>query len=449
MLKNFKKALCFVVCFIIFLSLFTVVDINNSSVEASSKIKITWMGFGQPHEKELYTKLVKKFMERYKNITVDYICTAPGQEYGMKIQAAMASGKLPDVFYVPPENLRAWVDAGKLLKITKYVKASKEINLNNIWPQAISRYMYDGKTIGKGDIYALPKDVGPFAFGYNKTMFKKEGIPLPDPKKPYTWNEFVEICKKVTKDTNGDGKLDQWGTDLDVNWTLHMFVWSNGADWLDSTKTKVTIDDPKFIEALQFFADLRNKYKVTPTAVQGQSISGYQRWLNGQLAFFPVGPWDVPVYNKLKFEYDLIPPPVSPKTKKPATWLGSLGFGVASTTKYPQQAVDLAAFLSTDREGQRMAYQMGLQIPNLIDMAKNEYVKWKEKPNNKMEFIRVIEDYGRRFPFEYTYDREWYDTFYSGLQPVLDGKMTAEQYCKQVKSKIQKLLDKANQKAKK
>jgi len=58
-------------------------------------------------------------------------------------------------------------------------------------------------------------------------------------------------------------------------------------------------------------------------------------------------------------------------------------------------------------------------------------------------------NYGRRFPFEYTYDREWYDTFYSGLQPVLDGKMSAEQYCKQIKPKIQKLLDKANQKAKK
>lgn len=82
-------------------------------------------------------------------------------------------------------------------------------------------------------------------------------------------------------------------------------------------------------------------------------------------------------------------------------------------------------------------------------MAKNEYVRWKEKPNNKVEFIRIVEDYGRRFPFEYTYDREWYDTFYSGLQPVLDGKMSAEQYCKQIKPKIQKLLDKANQKAKK
>jgi len=448
MLKGSKKYFVLFILLAFVVTTFFAFSIEKSNA-SSQKIKITWLGFAQPHEKEIYTKLVKKFMEKYPNITVDYVATAPGQEYNIKIQAAIASGKMPDVFYLPPENLRLWVDAGRLMKITKYVKASKEIDLNNVWPQAITRYMYDGKMVGKGDIYALPKDVGPFAFGYNKTMFEKEKIPLPDPKKPYTWNQFIEVCKKLTKDKNGDGKLDQWGTSLDYNWTLVMFIWSNGADFIDSTKTKVTITDPKFIEAVQFFADMQNKYKITPTAVQGQSISGYQRWLNGELGFFPVGPWDVPVYNKLKFEYDLIPPPVSPRTNKPATWLGSLGFAVAYNTKYPQQAVDLAAFLSVDREGQRMAYQSGLQIPNLIDMAKGEYLQSKDKPNNKMEFIKVAEDYGRRWTFEYTYDREWYDTFMSGLTPVLEGKKTAKQYCTEVKDKIQKLLDKANKKAKK
>ena len=32
--------------------------------------------------------------------------------------------------------------------------------------------------IGTGDTWALPKDFGPFALEYNRTMFEKEGIIL-------------------------------------------------------------------------------------------------------------------------------------------------------------------------------------------------------------------------------------------------------------------------------
>jgi len=42
---------------------------------------------------------------------------------------------------------------------------------------------------------------------YNKKLFKAAGISAP----PKTWSEFVDDAKKLTKDTNGDGKPDQWG----------------------------------------------------------------------------------------------------------------------------------------------------------------------------------------------------------------------------------------------
>ena len=31
------------------------------------------------------------------------------------------------------------------------------------------------------------------------------------PEKRLTWNDFYEICSKVTKDTDGDGEIDQFG----------------------------------------------------------------------------------------------------------------------------------------------------------------------------------------------------------------------------------------------
>lgn len=43
----------------------------------------------------------------------------------------------------------------------------------------------------------------------NKTLLEKEHIKIPS--KNWTWDEFYDICEKVTKDTNKDGKLDQFG----------------------------------------------------------------------------------------------------------------------------------------------------------------------------------------------------------------------------------------------
>ncbi|MFY9856485.1 MAG: sugar ABC transporter substrate-binding protein, partial [Exiguobacterium chiriqhucha] len=312
-----------------------------------------------------------------------------------------------------------------------------------IWEKGVDKYRFDGKTLGEGAIYGLPKDLGPFALGYNKTMFEDAGIPLPDKDKPYTWDEFVDVAKQLTKDTNGDGKMDQYGTGFNVNWALQPFVWSNGADWINEDGTKVTIDDPKFIEALQFFVDQQLKHGITPSIGETQTLDTYQRWLKGQLAFFPVGPWDMAAFKEqLKFEYDLLPWPAG-STGKASGWVGSLGIGVGSTTKHKEEAAELAMYLSADQEGQQALVDAQVQLPNSMEIADNWAADTSIKPENKQEFLDLINDYGRGFTAEKTYTAEWYDEFFKNIQPVLDGKTSVEDYVKTAQPKMQKLLDAA------
>ena len=131
---------------------------------------------------------------------------------------------------------------------------------------------------------------------------------------------------------------------------MQAFVWSNGADWLDKTNTKVTIDDPKFAEALQYFADMQNVYKITPSIEDAATLDTYQRWMKGELAFFPVGPWDLATYETLPFDYDLIPYPAG-STGKAATFVGSLGIGVSSNSKSPEMRAKLVTYLTASPEG--------------------------------------------------------------------------------------------------
>lgn len=413
----------------------------------SGNKELTFMFRGGPDEQTAYKNVVKKFEDDHPGVKVKIIVTAADQ-YATKLKAAITGNKMPDVFYFESGDLKAYVNSGILLNLTPYLEKNEKVDLNNIWKYGIDLYRYDGNMAGQGDIYGMPKDVGPFALGYNKTMFEKEGIPLPDKDKPMTWDEFVDINKKLTKDTNGDGKPDQYGSGFNVNWALQSFVWSNGADWIDETKTKVTIDDPKFAEALQYFADLQNVHKVTPSIEDSQTLDTYQRWMKGEMGFFPVGPWDMSTYETLPFDYDLIPYPAG-STGKSATWTGSLGIGVSSKSKAPEEAVELVNYLTASREGMEQLVNAKVQIPNLIDMAQEWAKNSTTKPANKEEFLQIVEDYGRVLPGHYTYNAEWYNLFFTDIQPVLDGKITAEQYVKEEQPKMQKLLDKAIEQEKK
>jgi len=415
---------------------------SGDEAGADGKVELTFMFRGNPEELKAYQATVKRFEEANKDVKVTMVQTAPDQ-YDTKLKSAIAGRKIPDVFFYNPAQVKAYVNSGVLLDITEAVENSEDVKLDDIWEKGVDKYRFDGETLGEGAIYGLPKDLGPFALGYNKTMFEDAGIPLPDKDKPYTWDEFVDVAKQLTKDTNGDGKMDQYGTGFNVNWALQPFVWSNGADWINEDGTKVTIDDPKFIEALQFFVDQQLKHGITPSIGETQTLDTYQRWLKGQLAFFPVGPWDMAAFKEqLKFEYDLLPWPAG-STGKASGWVGSLGIGVGSTTKHKEEAAELAMYLSADQEGQQALVDAQVQLPNSMEIADNWAADTSIKPENKQEFLDLINDYGRGFPAEKTYTAEWYDEFFKNIQPVLDGKTSVEDYVKTAQPKMQKLLDAA------
>ena len=403
---------------------------------------LTFMFRGGADEKAAYQAAIDKFTED-TGVEVKMTVTDADQ-YATKLQAAVSGNKVPDVFYIEQANLQSYVASGVLMDITQQVEDAG-VDLDNIWEYGVDSYRFDGTLQGTPDgaLYGLPKDVGPFAFGYNKTMLEAAGIPLPDKDVPLTLDEFRDIAKQLTVDTDGDGALDQWGTGLNVQWNVQSLVWSNGGDWTNEDRTEVTVDTPEFAEALQYFADLTNVDGVTPSSSEAATLDTYQRWMAGEIGFFPVGPWDVSVYNDLDFEYDLIPWPAG-STGESATWVGSLGIGVSNTTSNPEAAVQLATYLSTDAEAQQTLVDANIQVPNLKDMAAEWAAAPDAEPANRQEFLDIVQDYGRAMPAAYTYGAQWYDELWVNIQPVLDGKQTAADYLAEVQPKMQALLDESN-----
>lgn len=226
---------------------------DNIAVEGEfSDADITVFIYAQDHEKAVYQSLIDKFTESTgANVTFE-VTTA--DEYGQKILAYKAAGDMPDIFYVGPDTVAANVDDGYVLPLDDYVPAE---TINDLWPAITEAYRYDGTQAGAGPIYCLPKDLSTFAFAYNKTLFDEAGVEYPDPENPYTWEEFLEVCGKLTIDKDGDGEIDQWGCANALQWALDAFIYTNGGHFLNEDYTQVVIDgQQEFIDAFQYFADV-------------------------------------------------------------------------------------------------------------------------------------------------------------------------------------------------
>jgi multiple sugar transport system substrate-binding protein len=115
--------------------------------------------------------------------------------------------------------------------------------------------------------YGLPLDVHPIGLYYNTKLFKQAGIvdEQGNAKPPRTFAQFLDAARRMTKDTNGDGRTDQWGfvfTWQRSNW----FTISSqfGASILTPDGKRSALDSPQNLKALQLMHDLIYKYKVAP-----------------------------------------------------------------------------------------------------------------------------------------------------------------------------------------
>jgi multiple sugar transport system substrate-binding protein len=384
---------------------------------AQEPVTITFMGWGSPSEQAIFESVFAAYEEANPHVTVEYTNVPPG-EFLQKLQTLAAAGDLPDVFYMADGWFASWVSRGLLLPIQDLVPAEE---LANVWPAAIARYSYDGTVVGQGTLYALPKDLGPFVMVYNKDLFDAKGVAYPPTDGSWTWDEALEDYKALTEFA-ADGTPVSFGVG-DI--PPEALIWSNGADFLNADRTVVTVDDPLFTEAIQWRADLANVHRVMPNSQDLASQGAYDMWLQGKIATFVMGPWDQPAYWELPFAWDIGVFPSSPKTMTPAMWTGSMGYAVNANTEHPQEAVDLMRYLSLSEEGQRQFYQLGQQVPNLIDMAQGEFLEWDKPPANRQVFLDNIAKWGHNLPATYVSNTLWMDTMWQELAPVWTGEMSA------------------------
>lgn len=428
-------------------------DDEGDIVNPDGTVSISFFGWGSAEEQSNFQELINAFMEENPDVKVTY-SAASSDSY---MNVLKNKGKnLPDVFYIPDYEFMQWADSGKLLALDDYVTQAE---IDSMWDLSTDMYRYDRDSykLGQGSLYGLPKDLGPYPIVYNKDLLQaiiaERGlnIGLPDPEVPMTWNQFVEYLKLINGNHNGK-KVYGIGY-----YELMAAVYSNNADFFDSSVKKQTITDKNFIDAVQFVADLSVKHKVAPTADEQSSQNSFQRFLNQGCVFTFMGPWDCKQFwNDLSFEFDIIPTPVGPaEGAKSTSWVGSVAYCVSANTKKKEAAIRLAKFLACSERSNVMNYQLGQAIPNIKDIALNQYISGEGLsgrqllPQNRKLFVDIVRgtEYvqGKNRSRYFVYDNTFLDDLEEALNVVYQGSKTAEQFLNGYASTYQRGLDDSNE----
>jgi ABC-type glycerol-3-phosphate transport system substrate-binding protein len=108
---------------------------------------------------------------------------------------------------------------------------------------------------------------------FNKRLFREAGL---DQNLPYdmqkdgtwTWENFIDVCKKLTRDTNNDGIFDTYALPRDLSTDiLDAIISSNGAQYVGrdaSGKFVNATTTPEFVESLQYAIRINNEGVMKP-----------------------------------------------------------------------------------------------------------------------------------------------------------------------------------------
>ena len=185
-------------------------------------------------------RAIEKFEKSHPNVRVEYENGIPQSEYSNWLSEKIVSGKTPDVFMVSEQDISLLAARGVLENLNGYMSQKDQATF---YTAAFESCVYQEQP------YALPYESNPILMCVNKDLLDKEGIEVP--KEGWSLEEFYEICKELTKDTNGDGQLDQFGS---TEYTWKEALAANGGSLFQGGMLKLTAPEVK--ESLTFLQKL-------------------------------------------------------------------------------------------------------------------------------------------------------------------------------------------------
>ncbi|WP_165790903.1 extracellular solute-binding protein [Pleomorphomonas carboxyditropha] len=238
-----------------------------------------------------------------------------------------------------------------LPELTPFLKPLDDVNTSNLIPSMVDLFRSDGKLL------ALPVRIAGWVLIYRKDLLDQAGLTPPK-----TWAEFRAAATTLTKDgVYGFVPALKQGNYLVVQWIP--FLFGHGGAILTPDKKHAAFNTPAGLKATEYFVGLVKDGLVPPGAKayeQSDIITAMSQGIGAMAITYS------PYYlnmnsakeSKVAGKLDIAPflpydPDAGLKTGR--TLISGWGFGVADSSRHPDEAKQFIQFIAGDSEQKRIA----------------------------------------------------------------------------------------------
>ena len=421
-------------------------DTQTAPPPPEDVVELTFAFWGDPSEFDA----TKAILDTYNGLQ-DKVIVNPLQigrdEYNETLQTMATGDNMPDCGMVAEDTVIGWARDGLLLPYDIYEGQENK-------PLDYITFKFEGNTVA----YSAANEV--LALWYNKKMFDEADIPYPPATldEAWTWEEFIDVAKKLTLDANGNhpgdagfdkNNITQYGAYVNqYTWQLEVWALSNGGRWFSEDGTSIVFDDAA-IEGMQKVFDLHLVENVAPF-IDGTVDNGFGLSLGaGNVAMCTEGQWATG-FRGDELDYGVA---VLPYMKTKANICTGGPTGVFATSKYPAEAAEFLRWYNSE-ENNIGTILAGWWMPTKLNWYTDEALlkQWIfdadiRKPLTAEAYKTAVADVA--LDFSVTKSTAWYYTpntyevLVGALQPALVEAISGAKTTKDVVESVRGAMEAA------
>jgi ABC-type glycerol-3-phosphate transport system substrate-binding protein len=306
---------------------------------------------------------------------------------------------------------------------------------------ALNSFKYKGRILG------MPVMQSFRFFYYNKKLFKDAGL---DPEKPpKTWAEAMQMAKTLTRDTNGDGKIDQWGMlptgigDADNSvMDFQLLYYLCGGGPLFDANDAPTFNSPAGVKALKTYKDMFDLGVVDPASWTIDTGNDRRaRYIQGVTAMVIEWPATWKTVNnaaasKVKGDIGIA---VMPMIDQPASISGDEGLSISKFSKKQKAALEFLKYLTSPAVNKDSVLRLGW-LPVQKSVAADNDVRANP---NLLPMLKVADEQNKyfmdRFAAPYSSEVEK-EALGVALVKAVKGEMSPEEALKWAEAKSKEIV---------
>src|SRR5215475_12021933 len=239
-----------------------------------------------------------------KESEIDYQIIG-GPQLVPKLVAALEAGNPPDITRLISGYAQLYRSQGHLLEVTDLVDKMQKVQ-GGLFPVSLTSVMHQGKA------YGVPQSVSPWALITRLDLLEAAKV---DP--PKTWEEFIEVCKKLQKPPRLTGYGMCLGLQNDTDNNVMNTIWCYGGKLVEADNKTVALYSKETVAAVQLIADMFNKHKIIPKGAIGWDNTGNNKAYQSRQVLFVLNPTSIYAYlaesdKELYNTTGLLPIPAGP-----------------------------------------------------------------------------------------------------------------------------------------